>query len=80
MAHFYGILQGGRKPVTRTGHKNTGLETTAASWQGSVCTYLYEKDGTDYARVFMEPWRGRGVNKVLYDGPVGSYNPNGAKP
>jgi hypothetical protein len=71
MAHFYGVVSGqARTEATRRGSKNTGLHTTAASWQGSVRTYLYERDGIDYARVMLEPWHGAGTTRVLYDGPV----------
>jgi hypothetical protein len=71
MAHFYGTVQGDRGEASRMGGKRGGLTTQAASWQGSVRTRLYEKDGQDYALVSLEPWQGAGVSKVLYDGPVG---------
>jgi len=70
MAHFYGILQGGRGRATRCGTRTSGMETTAASWEGAVSVSLYERDGCDYARVKLTPWHGRGTSRVLYDGPV----------
>lgn len=70
MAHFYGVLKGARREVTRCGTKASGLETTAASWQGAVSVYLYAKDGVDYARVSLRPWHGQGTDRLLYDGPV----------
>lgn len=71
MAHFYGILEGGRGEVTRCGTKGSGLRTIAASWQGCVVVDLYEKDGTDYATVRLRPWKGSsGPYLSLYSGPV----------
>lgn len=71
MAHFYGTLQGNRGEGTRAGSKDSGLTATAASWQGAVEVRLYEKDGTDYARVSLRRWYGAGTERELYDGPVG---------
>jgi hypothetical protein len=70
MAHFYGTVQGARGEASRLGHKNTGLNTVAASWQGAVEVDLYERDGIDWARVSLRPWHGRGKSVELYDGPV----------
>ena len=71
MAHFYGIVEGQAKAqATRRGTRNSGLKTIAASWQGSVHVDLYESDGTDYAVVSLEPWRGTGTSHELYRGPV----------
>jgi hypothetical protein len=71
MAHFYGTLKGSRGEATRCGTKSSGMDTVAASWQGAVKVYLYEKDGTDMARVELAPWHGAGTRKVIYEGPVG---------
>ena len=70
MAQFYGSLNGSRGEVTRLGTKSSGLRTVAASWAGAVEVNLYERDGIDYARVALKPWRGYGVQHELYDGPV----------
>jgi len=72
MSHFYGSVQGGRGEATRGGHKNTGLDVTAASWQGSVQVRLWfdDESGEDMARVYLEPWYGRGEHVELYRGPV----------
>ena len=70
MAHFYGILQGSRGRATRCGTRTSGMETTAASWNGAVSVSLYERDGMDFARVELTPWHGRGTSRVLYDGLV----------
>lgn len=70
MAHFYGVIQGNRGEATRMGSKASGLETTAASWQGSVRVMLYELNGVDCAIVTLMPWHGKGATKELYSGPV----------
>lgn len=70
MAQFYGTVEGSRGKGSRIGHKTSGLETVAASWQGAVKTVLYHKNGTDYARVSLIPWQGNGTDRLLYDGPV----------
>ena len=72
MSHFYGVLRGSRGPVTRCGTKNSGVETTAASWSGAIVTTLFQKDGVDMYRVTQVPWRGAGIFKVLAEGEVGS--------
>jgi hypothetical protein len=70
MAHFYGILKGTRGQATRLGDKRSGLRTLAASWQGAVEVQLTDRNGTDYAEVWLRPWHGTGGNRRLYDGPV----------
>lgn len=72
MAHFYGTLQGSRGKASRLGTKRSDLSTVAASWEGavSVCLYHNETTGQDCARVALMPWHGRGVDRVIYDGPV----------
>lgn len=70
MAHFYGTIQGSRGRASRLGHRTDGLTTTAASYEGAVQVYLYERDGVDFAAVSLMKWRGAGTERVLYDGPV----------
>lgn len=70
MAHFYGTLRGSRGGATRGGTKQSGLTTSTASWEGAVQVQAYEKNGVDYVMVSLTPWRGAGVNRVLYDGPI----------
>ena len=70
MAHFYGTLKGARGEASRLGTKSSGLRTVAASWQGAVDVWLYEKDGRDYASISLMPWRGAGKDVAIYDGPV----------
>lgn len=77
MAHFRGIIQGTRGEASRLGSKNSGLNVAACSWQGSVVVTLDydETTGKDVATVALQPHHGAGVAKVLYRGPVGSFNP-----
>ena len=71
MAHFFGTLKGGCGEATRLGTRTSGLAVQACSWEGKVQTYLYEKDGRDFARVSLAQHHGHGTERVLYDGPVG---------
>lgn len=73
MAHFRGTIKGARGEASRLGHKSSGLQVNAASWQGAVSVELYERDGVDYARVRLEPHRGAGICLELYDGPVAGH-------
>lgn len=70
MAHFRGTLQGHRGDASRLGSKASGLQVSAASWQGSVVVYLTEDNGIDYAHVALAPHHGKGESRVLYSGPV----------
>lgn len=75
MAHFYGTLKGSRGEVTRTGTKNSGMETYCASWKGAVrcVAYVNEVDGKeiDCVRVERVFWKGAGKYRLLYEGPIG---------
>lgn len=48
MSHFYGeIVRSARKTIpTARGHKTTGLETRARSWQGDIRVVLLHDDET----------------------------------
>jgi hypothetical protein len=74
MSHFYGVLQGSRGQATRCGTKNSGVETTAASWDGAIqvdLRYDEESDKNIYT-VSQIPWHGQGVRKIIAEGIVGS--------
>lgn len=72
MAHFYGTIKGTRGEASRLGGKSSGLQTYAASWAGAVRVYLYVNDaGVDMARVSLTKHRGSGLDRELYNGPVG---------
>ena len=73
MTHFYGTVEGSAKTiVSRTGSKLSGIETFCASYAGAIkCMAYVDKDGMDRVRIDKIPWRGSGVNQLLYDGPLG---------
>ena len=58
MAQFWGTIKGARGEASRLGHKASGLDTYAASWQG------------DMAQVELTTHHGAGVHRSLYRGPV----------
>lgn len=73
MSHFYGVLNESRGEVTHCGMKQSGLTTTAASWQGAVRVTLYHRaDGVDCACIRLTEWHGEGASppKPIYDGPI----------
>lgn len=71
MAHFRGTIQGFRGEASRLGSKDSGLQVTAASWQGAVSVDLFaEANGVDIARVQLYPHHGHGTSRILYEGPV----------
>ena len=80
MAHFRGSVSGGRTQASRLGHKPTGLETTAASWQGAAHVRLWHdaSSNTDMVVVALTQHHGAGVSPdvVLYRGPVGAFVPD----
>jgi len=72
MSHFYGTVQGNRGEASRGGSKDSGMETYCASWSGAVrCSAYINSDGVDCVLVELTSWHGCGVNKLLYDGPIG---------
>ena len=75
MAHFYGTVRGSRGTASRLGTARAGLHTVAASHDGSVQVVLYVRDGVDHARVSHETWRGAGVSRLIYDGPIDPRKP-----
>ena len=72
MAHFYGVMNGSRGEATRCGTKGSGMQVTAASWEGAVQTNLWHDPvlDKDMCEVFLREWHGNGTRKVLYHGPV----------
>jgi len=82
MAHFYGTLQGARGEATRLGTKNSGLHTTACSYEGKVRVVLDfdEKLGKDIATVSLAKHMGQGVEVELFSGPVGEEPPKDVLP
>lgn len=72
MAHFYGSVQGSRGQAHRAGGRASGLNVTAASWEGAVQVRLFfnEETNSDWCVVSLGRWHGRGSERVLYRGPV----------
>ena len=73
MSHFYGTVKGTNGKATRCGDKGSGMESYAASWQGAVKASIHFKSqtGEDLAVVELVPWHGKGIRKILYEGPIG---------
>jgi hypothetical protein len=69
MSRFYGKIKGERGEATRCGHR--GMRAVCASWTGAVESVAYDVDGEDWVRVSLIPWHGVGVERLLYDGPIG---------
>ena len=72
MAQFWGTIKGARGEASRLGHKASGLDTYAASWQGAVSVRLWHdaKTGRDMAQVELTTHHSAGVHRSLYRGPV----------
>jgi len=72
MAQFYGSVRGQRGAATRLGGKASGLDVTAASYEGAVKVRLFHNGelGENWALVELAPWQGSGSSRVLYHGPV----------
>ena len=72
MAQFWGTIKGARGEASRLGHKASGLDTYAASWQGAVSVRLWHDatTGRDMAQVELTTHHGAGVHRSLYRGPV----------
>lgn len=69
-------MQGGRGEAHRLGTKKSGMVTLAASWDGGVRVTLRHVDGAAVARVELVPHHGRGVSRLLYEGPVDKAAPS----
>ena len=76
MSHFYGkISNSARKTIpTARGHKNTGLDVEACSWEGKITTITRHVDGVDKFEVWMMPHEGAGDCFMLVSGDIGDKN------
>ena len=52
MSHFYGTMDGGRKPASLTGHKAGGISAHLRGWGYGVEVEVTHEDGVDVARVY----------------------------
>lgn len=79
MAHFYGtISQSARKTTpTARGHKNTGLQTIAASWAGAIKVTLEHsaQHGRDFYSVALIDWPSGKTRSVLAQGWLDEADP-----
>jgi hypothetical protein len=72
MAEFYGSVQGAQGEATRLGHTNSGLRTSAQSWDGSIIVNLYKNAVDDVVCVDISIANGSKKNggHTLYSGPI----------
>jgi hypothetical protein len=70
MARFYGSIQGDRGEATRLARSPSGLRASAQTWNGSVVTTVYGKDGEDYVRIAVSGGSSAYGDHILYDGPM----------
>jgi len=72
MAQFWGTIKGARGEASRLGHKSSGLDTYAASWEGAVSVRLWHdpKTGRDMAQVELTTHHGAVVHRSLFRRPV----------
>jgi hypothetical protein len=75
MAHFYGIMWGNGKELTRQGTANSGIVAKVAGAAGAVQTRLYNVEGIDKIEVTRIAWEGQGETEVLYTGTLGPGAP-----
>ena len=74
MARYRGTVNGGRGGASRLGHAKGGLTVEAQSWQGKVVVTLYAVGNDDYVTVSLAAHNGIGVQRLIYDGPVGEFS------
>lgn len=72
MSHFYAKIKGNRGQASRCGSKGSGINAQIGSWSGGVSVSLYWNDEyqKDWAVVSLIQWGGKGVDMLLYEGPV----------
>jgi len=70
MSTFYGTVQGNRGTATRGGSKDSGIHTSAQSWDGSIQVTLYKQEGQTYARIYVAQGSHAGGGRLLWHGPI----------
>ncbi len=71
MAEFYGRIQGNRGAATRTGSKNSGIQASAQSHEGSVIVYMYiNNEGEKMVRITTSEGSSGFGRKTLYHHPL----------
>lgn len=74
MSHFYATASGaGKTRATRQGHKSTGIETFAASYDGAIKVTVEHNSriNRDHYRVFLCDWPSGNIRKVIASGFLG---------
>ena len=76
MSHFYGKLQGGRKEVTRTGSKKSGMTSKVASWDGAIEVRVSYNPKTrkNHFMVWQRTHEGSGISQLMVEGIIGEKN------
>ncbi len=70
MAKFMGIVHGAKGEASRLGTAKSGMETTAASYEGCVKTRLWVQDDEIHVSIWFDTWKGGGEYKPIYRGPI----------
>lgn len=73
---FWGTLCGRGELIGRGGSKRSGVETHCASWDGAIrCKAYIGENDVDCVHISFVKWYGNGDDVVLYNGPIGKFNP-----
>lgn len=75
MAKLYGSVQGSRGQAHRLGASS--LRTVAASWEGSVKVWLFERGSETHCAIELDTWHGAGTSILIYKGPIHKFDPAG---
>jgi len=76
MSHFYGTMNNGiNRPRTIRGHKTQGLTAHVRGWGLGVQVDLFERDGKDWARVYITAGStGNGYMVNVWEGTREAYD------
>lgn len=75
MARYYGTIQGHRGMASRVGHRNSGFEVTAQSYQGDITVDLIAHDvpgqeDVDLVSIYAREHGLGNTPIILYYGPI----------
>ena len=72
MAQFRAEIKGGRQPVSRLGHKTTGITSHTCGWSSGIRVEgHYDEDLGDIFMVYQTCGSGHGIRDVLIGKLVG---------
>ena len=76
MSHFYGVMQGNRKKVTKCGDRGSGISATVATWDGAITVEIHHNaaNNEDMVTIRLREWLGHGQAGILYSGPLSELN------